>query len=497
MSVAAVSVVTDPNGTSSDEYLVTFTDASNNKSVTPRSFNEFIHFGKLLNKEVPSAKLELPVRGAKAIFQKLNKKFYKYRLDTLDRLMKHVVASKQIMQHESVSKFLYGPKGSGNGRLPSSTSEYSFSSETQIIGDISLGVTESKLTPTDFTYIMQIGKGSFGRVYLATMNGQSNKYYAIKTLEKKKILQKNETDHINCERRVLIDNLKHPFLVSLKYSFQTVDKLYFVLDYVNGGELFFHLQRDRTFPESRAKFYSAEIGSAIGYMHERQLIYRDLKPENILLNSDGHVKLTDFGLCKDNMKAGTTTDTFCGTPEYLAPEVLKKQPYTRSIDWWCLGAVTYEMVYGLPPFYSRAVDEMYRGILYKPLKLPTSVSSEMRDFLQQVLQKNPKERLGHGESDWEEIKCHKFFRDISWEKLHAKKIPPPFIPNLNGPTDGKYIEASFRNSPIPNSVNQAAAGTLGPDNPFDGFTFENQFSPLSFSLRESRQANFENFSEVF
>lgn len=229
-------------------------------------------------------------------------------------------------------------------------------------------------------------------------------------------------------------------------------------------------------------------------MHERQLIYRDLKPENILLGSDGHIRLTDFGLCKENMKAKTTTETFCGTPEYLAPEVLQKLPYTRSIDWWCLGAVTYEMVYGLPPFYSRNTDEMYQGILYKPLRLNSSVSLDMRDFLTLMLQKNPKHRLGHTEDDWEQVRAHKFFREINFDHLLSKKIRPAFIPNVSGPTDGRYIEAAFRNSPIPPSVDQDGTGKIGSDNPFEGFTFQ-QSAPMSYSLRDHRNANLDNFTD--
>ena len=199
---------------------------------------------------------------------------------------------------------------------------------------------------TDFEFLKVIGKGSFGKVILAH-HKQEKQMYAVKVLEKKMILKKNETAHIMCERNVLLKNLNHPFLVGLRYSFQSHDKLYFVLDYVNGGELFFHLQKDRHFTEPRARFYAAEITSALGYLHSEGIIYRDLKPENILLDREGHIVLTDFGLCKDGLRDRDTTNTFCGTPEYLAPEVIQKQSYDRTVDWWCLGAVLYEMIYGL------------------------------------------------------------------------------------------------------------------------------------------------------
>ena len=199
---------------------------------------------------------------------------------------------------------------------------------------------------SDFDFLKMIGKGSFGKVMLAK-HREEKQTYAVKVLEKKMILKKNEKAHIMCERNVLLKNLNHPFLVGLRYSFQSSDKLYFVLDYVNGGELFFHLQKERHFTEPRARFYSAEITSALGYLHSEGIVYRDLKPENILLDREGHIVLTDFGLCKDGIRGRDTTNTFCGTPEYLAPEVIRKEQYDRTVDWWCFGAVLYEMIYGL------------------------------------------------------------------------------------------------------------------------------------------------------
>ena len=231
---------------------------------------------------------------------------------------------------------------------------------------MNLGPSEKNAKPSDFEFLRTIGKGSFGKVYLAR-HIRENKDYAIKVLNKKMIIKRNEKNHIMSERNVLLKNLNHPFLIGLHYSFQTKDKLYFVLDFVNGGEvtflqfsppfssffnhllysslkLFFHLTKERYFNETRARFYVAEITCALSYLHSQGIIYRDLKPENILFDSDGHVVLTDFGLCKEGLKEKDTTNTFCGTPEYLAPEVLRKEAYDRCVDWWCLGAVLYEML---------------------------------------------------------------------------------------------------------------------------------------------------------
>ncbi|KAM9421479.1 serine/threonine-protein kinase Sgk1 isoform 2-T2 [Salvelinus alpinus] len=304
--------------------------------------------------------------------------------------------------------------------------------------------------PSDFHFLKVIGKGSFGKVLLAR-HRTDDQFYAVKVLQKKAILKKKEEKHIMSERNVLLKNIKHPFLVGLHYSFQTADKLYFVLDYINGGELFYHLQRERRFLEPRARFYTAEIASALGYLHSLNIVYRDLKPENILLDSQGHIILTDFGLCKENIEQNGTTSTFCGTPEYLAPEVIHKQPYDRTVDWWCLGAVLYEMLYGLPPFYSRNTAEMYDNILNKPLQLKPNISNAAKHILEGLLQKDRTLRLGHS-TDFEEIKNHMFFSPINWDDLTAKKLTPPFNPNVTGPNDLRHFDTEFTDEPVSSSI---------------------------------------------
>ncbi|XP_035277999.1 serine/threonine-protein kinase Sgk1 isoform X1 [Anguilla anguilla] len=312
--------------------------------------------------------------------------------------------------------------------------------------------------PSDFNFLKVIGKGSFGKVLLAR-HRSDDKFYAVKVLQKKAILKKKEEKHIMSERNVLLKNVKHPFLVGLHYSFQTTDKLYFVLDYINGGELFYHLQRERCFLEPRARFYAAEIASALGYLHSLNIVYRDLKPENILLDSQGHIVLTDFGLCKENIEPNGTTSTFCGTPEYLAPEVLHKQPYDRTVDWWCLGAVIYETLYGLPPFYSRNTAEMYDNILNKPLQLKPNISNAARNLLEGLLQKDRTKRLGCTD-DFTEIKNHMFFSPINWDDLNAKRITPPFNPNVTGPSDLRHFDPEFTDEPVPSSIGCSPDSTL-------------------------------------
>ncbi|CAF1270132.1 unnamed protein product [Adineta steineri] len=340
---------------------------------------------------------------------------------------------------------------------------------------VNLGKTEkATVQPDDFEFKTCIGKGSFGKVYLARHKGE-DMIYAVKVVSKALIKRKREERHIMAERDVLVKNTRHPFLVSLQYSFQTPDKLYFVMDFVNGGELFFHLQQERAFTEQRARFYAAEITSAIGYLHKLDIIYRDLKPENILLDREGHIRLTDFGLCKVMLstegREGRTA-TFCGTPEYLAPEVLRREAYTKAVDWWCLGSVTYEMLCARPPFYSRDVNEMYDNILNRPLRFIGNVSERARNLIEQLLRKVPGERLGSGAEDVADIKRQPFFDQIDWEKLEARKIAPPWKPSVSGPTDLGQVDKVFTQETISPSVQEHYLGSVTNKDPlFNGFTY--------------------------
>nr|XP_008166344.1 serine/threonine-protein kinase Sgk2 isoform X4 [Chrysemys picta bellii] len=294
--------------------------------------------------------------------------------------------------------------------------------------------------PTDFDFLKVIGKGSFGKVLLAKRKSDGMSY-AVKVLQKKSILKKKEQTHIMAERNVLLKNVKHPFLVGLHYSFQTSEKLYFVLDYVNGGELFFHLQRERCFREPRARFYAAEVASAVGYLHSLNIIYRDLKPENILLDCQGHIVLTDFGLCKEGMEPEETTSTFCGTPE--------------------------------PPFYSRDVSQMYDNILHQPLQIQGTKTMAACDILQGLLHKDQKRRLG-AKMDFLEIKNHVFFSPINWDDLYHKRITPPFNPNVSGPADLRHFDPEFTQEAVSNSITRTpdlAASCSSASDAFLGFSY--------------------------
>lgn len=304
------------------------------------------------------------------------------------------------------------------------------------------------LTIDDFDLLKVVGKGSFGKV-MQVRKRDTQRIYALKTIRKAHIVSRSEVNHTLAERTVLaqIDN---PFIVPLKFSFQSPEKLYLVLAFINGGELFHHLQREGKFDLNRARFYTAELLCALECLHEYNVIYRDLKPENILLDYTGHIALCDFGLCKLNMKGQEKTNTFCGTPEYLAPELLLAQGYTKVVDWWTLGVLFYEMLTGLPPFYDENVNEMYRKILQDPLRFPEDMDREAKSLIQGLLERNPEKRLGVNGAA--EIKAHPFFAQIDWRRLMAKKYAAPFKPAVESATDTSNFDQEFTSEVPADSV---------------------------------------------
>ncbi|CAM0139427.1 Serine/threonine-protein kinase [Umbelopsis sp. WA50703] len=317
-------------------------------------------------------------------------------------------------------------------------SDHEDSSSGSVSGEIRLQITytdlqssSTKLSPASFRTVRLLGHGSFGKVY-QVVKVDSNRTYAMKILSKRALISRNEISHTLSERNVLVRSSSSPFIVGLKFSFQTADKLYLIMDYVSGGELFGHLQRDKMFSEERARFYTAELLCALEHLHRYNVVYRDLKPENILLDHSGHACLSDFGLCKENICQDDTTTTFCGTSEYLAPEVVSQQPYGRAVDWWSLGILLYELLTGWPPFYSDNTNILYRKILTAKIRYPSSMSLEAKDLITRLLDREATTRLGAGPTDAQEIKTHRFFKDIDWDKLAKKQISPPFKPISTG-----------------------------------------------------------------
>ncbi|KAI0489640.1 serine/threonine-protein kinase sck1 [Xylaria cf. heliscus] len=340
--------------------------------------------------------------------------------------------------------------------------------------------------PDDFQILRLIGKGTFGQVYQVRKK-DTNRIYAMKVLSKKVIVQKKEVAHTVGERNILVRTAtsESPFIVGLKFSFQTQNDLFLVTDYMSGGELFWHLQKEGRFDEKRAKFYIAELILAIQHLHHNDIVYRDLKPENILLDANGHIALCDFGLSKANLTKNDTTNTFCGTTEYLAPEVLLDESgYTKMVDFWSLGVLVFEMCCGWSPFYAEDTQQMYKNIAFGKVRFPRdTLSQEGRNFVKGLLNRNPKHRLG-ALDDAEELKRHPFFGDVDWTSLSKKLITPPFKPKLKSETDVSYFDPEFTNALNTNgSLNERAQQLAA------GYAASTPLSPTT-------QANFKGFTFV-
>ena len=234
--------------------------------------------------------------------------------------------------------------------------------------------------------------------------------------------------------------MNHPFIIGLDYVFQKSYRIYFIMDFIQGGELFKHLTDCKRFSEYKAKFYAAQIALALGYLHDSKILYRDLKPENILLNKDGYIMLADFGLAKIKDESGEEPNSFCGTPEYLSPEMIVGSGHDHTLDWWALGILIYEMIIGIPPFYNQNKHQMYNLIQQAPIRWPQKdkhgieVSKDARDLISKMLEKNRKNRLGQN-NDVEEILNHPWFAELDIKELLAKKVEAPFIPKIEGRAD--------------------------------------------------------------
>ena len=292
----------------------------------------------------------------------------------------------------------------------------------------------------DFQVLKLLGKGSFGKVLLVKYLNNNN-IYAMKILKKEEIIKRNQINHTKTERLIL-EKLNHPFIASLQFAFQDSQKLYLVTEFLQGGELFFHIKRKKCFKESPAKFYMAQIFLAIDYLHKAGYIYRDLKPENILIDKEGNIKLTDFGLSKmiPNEENNINSNTICGTLEYMAPEIIKGKNYDKSADWYSFGIVLYQMICGDVPFKlkSRNIDE----ISYETdIKYPEKISNEAKDIISKLLEIEPEKRLGYKSSD--EIKNSTFFNEVDFDLVYKKEYNPPFRPKLNGELDLKYFNIYF------------------------------------------------------
>ncbi|XP_054628353.1 serine/threonine-protein kinase N2-like isoform X2 [Dunckerocampus dactyliophorus] len=344
-----------------------------------------------------------------------------------------------------------------------------------------------KMRVEDLRYVSVLGRGHFGKVLLAEFK-KTGGLYAVKALKKNDILTRDEVDRwvtggtdsaptptpqvrvrrvvfcsLMSEKRIfeMINASRHPFLVHLHSCFQTGEHVCFVMDYLPGGDLMIHIHNkafseaqtrlvDRDLPagpspDSRffLRFYSACVLLALEFLHANKIIYRDLKLDNLLMDADGFVKMTDFGLCKEGMGHGDRTSTFCGTPEFLAPEVLTDDDYTRAVDWWGMGVLIYEMLVGESPFLGEDEEEVFDSIVNDDVQYPPSLPADAVAIIQKLLKKNPLKRLGAGERDANELKGEMFFQDVDWGALLAKKVKPPFLPSIKDWADVSNFDDDF------------------------------------------------------
>ena len=383
----------------------------------------------------------------------LEQKQFKFSLLTEKSLKSYVTSKKEKKQNPSftrmksdnlsnieefISKNIL-PQGEVNHNgvvAPQSTSKTVFSTHKS--------VKEVKLE--DFKVLKVIGRGSFGKVCLVEYL-PTHEIYAMKSLKKDLLIEQEQIENTLLEKEIL-QTIDYPLLCGLVFCFQNEERIFFVMPFLSGGELFQHLRKFRTFDEDKVRFYGAQIALGLEYLHSKGIVYRDLKPENILMDEHGYLRLADFGMAK-KLKDDEKAMSFCGTPEYLAPEVITMEGHDKMADWWSFGILLFEMLCGLPPFYVENLDKMYDMIKSSQVKFPKRVnlSEDAKDVIRKLLEKNPKKRLG-SQSGIEEIKSHPFFASIDFDLIVQKKIPAPFIPQLTNDTDVQYIDDEFTNEEV-------------------------------------------------
>ncbi|XP_029803256.1 serine/threonine-protein kinase N2 isoform X2 [Suricata suricatta] len=348
------------------------------------------------------------------------------------------------------SEALFAIENDRNSILPKSQSEYEPDIPQPGLGYSGIRELEDRRSQQMFQFNLQdfrccavLGRGHFGKVLLAEYK-HTNEMFAIKALKKGDIVARDEVDSLMCEKRIFetVNSVRHPFLVNLFACFQTKEHVCFVMEYAAGGDLMMHIHTD-VFSEPRAVFYAACVVLGLQYLHEHKIVYRDLKLDNLLLDTEGFVKIADFGLCKEGMGYGDRTSTFCGTPEFLAPEVLTETSYTRAVDWWGLGVLIYEMLVGESPFPGDDEEEVFDSIVNDEVRYPRFLSTEAISIMRRLLRRNPERRLGAGEKDAEDVKKHPFFRLIDWNALMDKKVKPPFVPTIRGREDVSNFDDEF------------------------------------------------------
>lgn len=309
----------------------------------------------------------------------------------------------------------------------------------------------TKLGPSDFEMLRVVGQGAFGKVFQVRKR-DTGEIFAMKVMRKDRIVERDHKDYVRAERDVLTA-VVHPYIVTLRYSFQTPHKLYLVLDFLNGGHLFFQLYRQGTFEEALARLYTAEIVLAIAHLHGLGFVHRDLKPENVLLDSEGHIKVTDFGLAKINISDAEheRTNSFIGTMEYMAPEIISAKGHGKAVDWWSVGVLLFEMLCGVPPFRAKGRNQLQKLITAAKFKLPPYLSTEAHSLVKGLLQKDPTRRLGYGPTGSQDVMRHPFFRPVDWKMLEARQVLSPFKPTIKSIESVENFDAIWTDLPVQDS----------------------------------------------
>eukprot|EP00056_Hartaetosiga_gracilis_P021935 m.27335 g.27335 ORF g.27335 m.27335 type:complete len:652 (-) comp9344_c0_seq1:132-2087(-) len=321
----------------------------------------------------------------------------------------------------------------------------------------------------DFDILKVIGRGSFGKVVLAK-NKKTGDHVAIKSLKKEVVVEDDEVACTIVEREVLTVARDCPFLINIQASFQNDERLFFVMDLVSGGDLMFHIQRLHRFGYAATAFYSAEILEGLWYLHSKGIVYRDLKLDNVMLDGDGHVKIADMGLCKQNVDADNYTSTFCGTPDYIAPEIILGMDYSFSVDMWSLGVLMFEMLNGYPPFEGDDDDELFQNITRVDVRMPSKLPAPGKDILKGLMEKRREKRYGCGTDGQDQLRKHEFFADINWERLRKLELKPPFVPkkgkDLSSNFDSEFTSEKLEFTPAQTDVIQQIDQAV-----FDGFDY--------------------------
>ncbi|XP_049775598.1 cAMP-dependent protein kinase catalytic subunit 3-like [Schistocerca nitens] len=298
----------------------------------------------------------------------------------------------------------------------------------------------------DFDIIKTIGTGTFGRVCLCREKS-TGKYGAMKILAIGDVIRLKQVEHVKNEKNIL-QEVRHPFIISLRWHYRDDTCLYMLFDYVCGGELFSYLRNAGRFSNSTANFYTAEIVLALEYLHSQSVVYRDLKPENLLLDRDGHLKITDFGFAK---KLTDRTWTLCGTPEYLAPEIIQSKGHNKAVDWWALGVLIYEMLAGYPPFFDDNPFGIYEKILAGKIEWPRHLDPVAKDLIKKLLVQDRTKRLGNMKNGADDVKRHRWFKGIEWQDVFYRKLKPPIVPRISYDGDTRnfdeYPEADWKAAP--------------------------------------------------